>query len=220
MSSLRIDVYSDIACPWCLIGTRRLASVIESYGGSIEFEVRHHPYLLHPHAPREGLDLVEMLAGRYGGDPAPMFARVEAAARAAGIELDMSRQRRAYSTVHAHTLLRHAEARGTQGALADALFTAYFVDALNVSDPDVLARVAGEHGFTPDEVRALLDDAGEAAITEREARLASSEGVTGVPFFVFGERFAISGAQPEEAFRLAIEKALEPEPAASGPTAS
>lgn len=214
---LRIDVHSDIACPWCFIGARRLKSVIESYGDDLEVEVRYHPYLLHPDAPPEGIDLPRMLAQRYGGDPRPMFLRVEAAARDAGIPLDLSRQDRAYSTVGAHTLLRHAAGKGTQGALVDAFFVAYFLDARNISDHQVLADVATKHGFTAAEVERLLQDEDERALTTSEAREAGRRGISGVPFFVLDDRYALSGAQPAELFRQAIDKALETESADVGP---
>ena len=208
--ALRIDVVSDIACPWCFIGTRRLASVIESHGEALAVEVRHHPYLLHPDAPPAGIDLQRMLAQRYGADPRPMFARVEAAASDAGIALDLSRQANAYNTAAAHTLVRHALEKGSQAALVDALFVAYFQDARNVSDTEVLVDVATRHGFTAADVRRLVTDEAELATTRREAQLAAQRGITGVPFFILDNRYALSGAQPPEAFRQAIAMALEP----------
>ena len=220
MTAMLIDVYSDIACPWCFIGTRRLESVIESLDGDREIEVRHHPYLLHPDAPPEGIDMQQMLRQKYGADPRPMFARVEEAARDAGIPLDLSRQPRAYSTVGAHTLLRHAAGLGTQRALADALFVAYFLDARNVSDAAVLTDVATRHGFTAAEVERLLDDESELALTLSEALEASRSGVSGVPFFVLDERYSLSGAQPAGVFRLAITRALEEDPAHADATPS
>lgn len=207
MQSLTIDVYSDIACPWCFIGTRRLRSVLQEMAGEVRATVRHHPYILNPGAPPGGIDLHAHLAERYGADPAPIFARVEAAAREAGIDLDLSKQRFTYDTTLAHTLLRHVEDTA-QVELEDALFRAYFLDARDVSDPDVLADVAKEYGFAPDDVRRLATDEGEAALTRLEAADASRSGVRGVPLFVLDGRLAISGAQPPEAFRQAIRRAL------------
>jgi predicted DsbA family dithiol-disulfide isomerase len=126
VKDLEIDVYADVVCPWCFIGSRRLESVLGSLPGTPTAAVRHHPYILHPDAPPEGIDLQAMLRSRYGTDPSRVFERVEAAARESGIPLDLSKQRKVYSTVAAHTLLRHAQAKGTQRALLDALFAAYF----------------------------------------------------------------------------------------------
>ena len=212
---LTIDVYSDIACPWCFIGTRRLASVLEEIGPEVEVEVRHHPYLLNPGAPPEGVDLQGILRERYGADPRPMFARVEAAAREAGIPLDLSVQPFAYDTTAAHSLLRHASERGTQEELTEALFVAYFLEGRNVSDPAVLTDVATRYGFTAEEVERIAGDESEIALTRLEAGNAAREGVRGVPFFILNNRFALSGAQPPEVFRHAIGRSLEAESAES-----
>src|SRR5690606_37613344 len=111
----------------------------------------------------------------------------------------------------AHTLLRHAEAKGTQDALADALFRAYFLDALNIADPEVLARVAEPYGFDADEARRAALDENEAALTRLEAMDAARSGVRGVPHFVLDGHLALSGAQPPEMFREAIRRAIAAE---------
>src|SRR5687767_11897023 len=121
MSLLTIDVYADIVCPWCFIGLRRLDAALSSMGRAADVEMRHRPFILHPDAPVQGIDLRAMLETKYGVDPGRIFQRVEFAACEAGIPLDLSKQRYTYSTLAAHTLLRHAGARGTQHGLADAL---------------------------------------------------------------------------------------------------
>jgi predicted DsbA family dithiol-disulfide isomerase len=116
--------------------------------------------------------------------------------------------RRSYPTAAAHTLLRHAEARGTQKALLHALYEAYFLRGEDVGSAEHLAEIAAAHGFTRDEAMRLTTDADELAETRREAAAVAAQGVTGVPFFIFDERLAASGAQPPEVLRGAIEKAL------------
>ncbi len=206
MQPLPIDVVSDVVCPWCFIGHRRLQQTLGAL--PIEARVTFRPFLLDPTTPPEGEDLRERLRRKYGGDPDKMFARVEQAARSSGIELDFSRIRRSCSTVDAHTLLRHAIGRGTQSALADALFTAYFQEGRDIGARDVLRALASQHGFTAEEVDALLSDPSERAETRAEAEGMSAQGISGVPFFVFDERLAVSGAQPPEVLRGAIEQAL------------
>src|SRR5436190_20748908 len=137
-SPLRIDVVSDVVCPWCYIGADRLEKAIASLELGGRVEVTYHPFLLRPDAPDSGADLHEELRRKYGADPQQLFARVEAAARESGLELDLSKQRLTYPTVRAHTLLRHAKAKGTQQALAKALFEAHFVAAHNIADLDGL----------------------------------------------------------------------------------
>lgn len=202
--TLEIDVYADVVCPWCFIGHRRLSNVLGDRSG---VEVRHHPYVLQAGAPPEGEDLHAMLRARYGSDPKPMFARVEQAARESGIALDLSRQAMTYNTVAAHTLLRHAGSRGTQHALLDALFSAYFLEARNIADLAVLADIGSRHGFSADEVRRIVSDPEELSKTEVEVAAAARRGVRGVPLFILDKRLVLNGAQSEETFRDAIAKA-------------
>lgn len=110
--------------------------------------VRHHPYLLYPDVPADGSDLRRSLLERYRQDPERVFEPVEAAGRQAGIPLDFSRVTRVYSTVPAHTLLRHAHEKATQLALMHALFEAYFFNSSNIADREILIDLAAPHGFT------------------------------------------------------------------------
>jgi predicted DsbA family dithiol-disulfide isomerase len=210
MAPLRIDVVSDIVCPWCYIGTRRLEQAIDSLGGAGSADapvVAYHPFLLDPSIPAAGVDLRQQLRRKYGGDPEAMFARVEAAARETGIPLDFAKVQRMVSTVGAHTLLRHAAARGTQRTLADALFEAYFLDGRDIGQASVLAALAERQGFSADEALSLIGDENERRRTREDAEESERRGVEGVPFFMFGDRLALSGAQPLKVFRSTIERA-------------
>lgn len=211
MRSLTIDVVSDVICPWCFIGTRRLDEALAGLP-DVEAVVTFHPFLLDPSTPAEGADLRERLRRKYGGDPEKLFARVEEAARAAGIPLDFSKIQRTPHTVAAHTLLRLAlEKSGpkTQHALARALFEAYFLQGLDIGRFDVLATLAERHGLDADEARAFLADENELAATRQQASAMAAQGIGGVPFTVVGKRVAISGAQDPATFRAAIEQALQ-----------
>lgn len=202
---LRVEIVSDVICPWCLIGTRRLELALEAEGID-DADVEFRPFLLDPTTPPEGEDLRGHLRRKYG-NPDAMFARVEAAARQSGIELDFTKVRRTASTVGAHTLLRHARPRGTQVGFVKALFSAYFLEGQDVGDPALLAALASQHGFDQAEATRLLGDEAELASTRREADEAARAGVGGVPFTVVGGRYAVAGAQPVEVFRHAIERA-------------
>jgi predicted DsbA family dithiol-disulfide isomerase len=208
MAQLGIEIVSDVICPWCFIGTRRLDQALATLPATVPVEVTYRPFLLEPNVPREGADLRERLRAKYGVDPERLFARVEAAARESGIALDFTKIRRTPNTIAAHTLLRRALAKGTQRALAGALFEAYFLAGRDVGDPPVLTDIAGEHGFDAGEVTRVLGDEDEQAATRREARAAAEAGVSGVPFFIFGGRFAVGGAQPTDVLRQAIDRAL------------
>lgn len=202
---MHIDIVSDIACPWCFIGIERLERALAETGA--EATVTLHPFLLDPDGPDSGTDLRERLRQKFGGDPTPAFANVERAARESGIALDFAKVHMGYPTLRAHTLLRHAVAKGSQRALSRALFAAYFLEGKNIADPAVLAELAAPHGFAAEEVAALVGDARELAETRQEAEHAARNGVRGVPLFIFDGRTALSGAQPEAVFRETIRKA-------------
>jgi predicted DsbA family dithiol-disulfide isomerase len=207
MSSLSVDIVSDVVCPWCYIGVTRLEAALEALPKPIRTTLRYRPYLLDPSTPPEGADLRAMLLRRFGTDPEKLLAEVETAARRAGIPLDYSKVRREVPTVGAHTLLRHAIAKGTQPALAKALFSAYFLDGRDVGRSDVLTEVARKHGFDAREADTLLRDEAELAATRQEAAIERQE-VKGVPFFVFGGRVGVSGAELPDVFQAAIAQAM------------
>jgi predicted DsbA family dithiol-disulfide isomerase len=205
---LQIDVFSDVVCPWCFLGQQRLDRVLESLDPPVPVQVTHRPFFLDPNTPPEGDDIPERLRRKYGVPPEKLWARLEAEARKSGLDLDLSKQRFSYPTARAHTLIRHAAAKGTQGALVRALYRANFQEARNIHDPAVLADVAAPHGFTEAEVTRLTSDEGELAATREEAMAAAAAGIDGVPLFVFGERLAVAGAQQENVLRSAIEQAI------------
>lgn len=207
MDKLAIQVVSDVVCPWCFIGHRRLQQAVAAL--DVDADITFLPFLLDPTTPPEGEDLRERLRRKYGGDPDQMFGRVEQAAASSGIALDFSKVRRSCSTVDAHTLLRHALAKGTQKALADALFTAYFQAGRDIGARAELREIAAPHGFTAEAVDALLDREEERTRTRAEAAELAAQGISGVPFFIFGGKLAVSGAQPPEVMRSAIEQALQ-----------
>jgi predicted DsbA family dithiol-disulfide isomerase len=206
--SLKIDVFTDVVCPWCLVGSARLDRAIAELPGDVVVEVENHPFYLDPSVPAEGVVVADMLRNKYGRDPGEMWARVEGEARKAGIELDLSRQPRMYPTARAHTLTRLAKPLGTQHALANAIASAYFLGHRQINDDDVLADLAVEHGFARAEALRLINDPAELGITEALATDAAAQGINGVPFFIFGNKYAMSGAQPQDVFGMALDKTL------------
>jgi predicted DsbA family dithiol-disulfide isomerase len=201
---LSIDIVSDVICPWCFIGVRRLDQALDSLAERVDAKVAFLPFLLDPGTPAEGADLRERLRAKYGGDPEKMFERVEAAARESGIPLDFSKVRRTPSTIAAHTLLGHALAKGTQRALAGALFDAYFLEGRDIGDSSVLCDIAVAHGFERAEAIRVVTDHTELARTRAEAAAMAARGIRGVPFFIFGGHLAVSGAQSAEVLRGAL----------------
>lgn len=206
--SLVIDVFSDFVCPWCFVGHHRLKGVLAEYADTVDVDLRHRPFLLDPATPPEGIHVPTLLKQKYGGDPVQLHGHVQRAAAETGLDFDPNRVEWMVPTLAAHTLSRHAVAKGTQHALVEALFAAYFQQIRNISTIDVLVDVATRHGFTEDEVREIVADRREEEVTRDETQRAVQLGITGVPFFVFGGTFALSGAQPPAVFRKAIERAL------------
>ncbi len=209
---LKIDLFADVVCPWCLVGATRLDRAVAELPPDVEVDIENHPFYLDPNTPPEGYDVEEMLRSRYNRDPRPMQERVEAEAAKAGVALDLRQQPRSYPTKKAHTLTRLARAKGGQHELANAIAEAYFIEHRQINDDAVLADVARRFGWTEDEALAAIRDPEELAITEQMARSVAASGITGVPFFIFGQRFALSGAQPQEVFERALKAALESEP--------
>lgn len=205
MAKIAIEIVSDVVCPWCFIGQAQLERALAARP-DIEAELTFSPFQLDPSTPPEGADLRARLERKYGVDAESLFGRVEEAAARAGIALDFEKVRTSANTVGAHVLLDHARERGTQTALARALFGAYFLEGENIGDPDVLATIASAHGFTAEEARSLVTDESERARVRALAEGQVRRGVTGVPFFLVEGRYAVPGAQGEETWARVLEK--------------
>jgi predicted DsbA family dithiol-disulfide isomerase len=203
---MRIDLFSDVVCPWCYIGITRLERVVataRARGASVD--VHLHPFELDPHAPAAGVDVADMLRRKVGRDPQQMFRHVEAMARDAGLPLDLSRQPPMRPTVRAHTLVALADEEGDgQLRLARALFRAHFDEARNIYDVEVLAEIGAAHGLDAGDVRRAVTDEARLSATRARAEQAARSGVRGVPFFLFGGRVAVSGAQPDDVLAGAL----------------
>ena len=199
-----VDLFTDVVCPWCLIGSARLDKAISNLPEGVTVTVNNHPFYLDPSVPAEGVVVADMLREKYGREPSEMWARVEGEAKKAGIDLDLSRQPRMYPTAKAHTLTRLAKPLGTQHALANAIAAAYFLEHRQINDDAVLADLAVAHGFDRNEALRVINDPEELAITEKLALDAARQGITGVPFFILANKYGLSGAQPQEVFDQAL----------------
>jgi predicted DsbA family dithiol-disulfide isomerase len=206
---LKIDVFTDVVCPWCVVGSARLDAAIAKLPDDIDVIVENHPFYLDASTPPEGVVVADMLRERYGKDPREMWARVEGEARKAGVDLDLSKQPRMFPTKKAHTITRLAKPLGIQHELANAIANAYFLEHRQINDDNVLADIAVEFGFDRGDALDAMNDEHELAITEQSANDAAAQGIRGVPFFVFGEKYALSGAQPAEVFDRALAQVIE-----------
>jgi predicted DsbA family dithiol-disulfide isomerase len=202
---VRLDIFSDPVCPWCLIGKANLDRALAAHGGR-PFAIEWHPFQLNPDMPPGGMDRAAYLGVKFGGAErvAAMEARVAAAAAAAGITLDFARIPRIPNTADAHRLIHWAGHEGRQGAVVSALFRAYWLEGHDIGDRDTLADIAGEAGLDRAmAARLLATDADAADLAAREAH-ARARGVTAVPTFVVAGRYVVSGAQPEAVWTQVI----------------
>lgn len=208
---MRVDVWSDLVCPWCYLGKIRLDRALAAFGHAVE--VVHHSFQLDPTTPRPPRQrVVEHLGEKYGGGEAAgreMVQRVTDLAAEEGIAFRLA-EAPAANTFDAHRLLHLALAEGgpaRQGALVEALFAAYFQHAEDPSDSDVLTRVAVGAGLAADRVAEVLASEEFAPDVGADQAAARELGVGGVPFYVVAGRYGLSGAQPTEVFAQVLERA-------------
>lgn len=204
---LAIDVVSDAVCPWCFVGKRRLEAALETLP-DLPVNVRWRPFQLDATIPQGGIPREQYLSRKFGPDRAKnMYERLNAVGDEAGIPFAFEKIARSPNTIDAHRVIRWAGAAGRQTQAVEKLFNAYFIEGGDIGDHDLLARVAGECGLDAAEIRARLDTGVDVAEVKAEIENAQRLGVTGVPFFILGGRYAVSGAQPAEQLAMAIAKA-------------
>ena len=214
MKTVRIDIVSDVACPWCAIGYKRLEQAMTEVAGEVAVTIQWLPFQLNPELPQEGEPILDHLMAKYGRSAEEMeAAQAHMTELAHGLGLDFTRmhERRARNTFDAHRLLAWARERGFQTELSLALFDAYFGRAANVSDPAVLRGVVDAAGLPGDEAERILagDDYAEQVRTE-ETRYKQA-GITGVPAFILNQKYLVQGAQEPETLVAALREAADAE---------
>ncbi|MFA9430646.1 DsbA family oxidoreductase [Egicoccus sp. AB-alg2] len=207
---MQVEVWSDVACPWCAVGKRRLEAALARFEHRDEVDVRWRSFELDPAAPpvRDG-DYARRLADKYGSslDAArAMIDRMTATAAADGWRFRFDRIRPG-NTFDAHRLLHLAAERGVQDAVKEALLSAYLEDGVAIGDHDALAAVAAAAGLEPGEVGDVLAGDRYAAEVRADEQQAHAFGITGVPFFVLDRRYGVSGAQPADVLLQALRQA-------------
>ena len=210
---VKIEIWSDVVCPWCYIGKRRIENALAEFAHADEVEVHWRSYQLDPGAPTEPTERASaMIARKYGqtADGAQqMQDRVEAVAAEEGLVYRLSETLH-LNTVDAHRVIHLAHAEGghaLQGRVKEALLRAYFTDARNVADHAVLREVAVGAGLDAARVDEVLGSREFEADVHADAAQAQAYGATGVPFFVIDDKYGVSGAQPTEAFTQVLDRA-------------
>jgi predicted DsbA family dithiol-disulfide isomerase len=206
--TLTIDVVSDVVCPWCYLGKRRLARAI-SLVPEYNIVVRWRPFRLDPTIPPAGIDRNEYLAAKFGAVEAVEDSHRHLAERGKeeGIEYRFDRITRSPNTVDAHRLIHWSAAEGAQEDMVERLFAAYFSEGLDVGDAEVLAELAGDVGLASGKIAERLAGEDDRDLIVGEIENAYRIGVTGVPCFIVDRRLAVTGAHPPEVLVQAIEQA-------------
>jgi len=210
--ALSIDIISDVVCPWCFIGKRRLEAALELYRQRLPQapapEIAYHPFELNPDIPREGIARADYIAKKFGARGYSAHDRLVQAGKPLGIAFAFDKIERQPNTLAAHVLIERARSSGVQPAVKEALMKAFFVDGLDLTDTETLVRIGSEAGLDRKEAEpALADDKLRRAVAGEEEK-ARAMGVSGVPFFIFNNRLAVEGAQPPE---VLLEAMLEAE---------
>jgi len=206
---LTIDVVSDVVCPWCFLGKKRLETALRENGENVV--VRWRPFQLDPSIPAEGVDRVAYMRKKFGdtGRIEAAHERLRALGAADGIAFDFARIARAPNTLDAHRLIRWAYGAGAQDRVVERLFQRYFVEGRDIGERDSLIETAAECGMDAELVGKLLDDGADVTEVREEISQAQQIGVTGVPFYILGQRFGVSGAQEASTLIEAIGKTRE-----------
>ena len=211
--NLTIDIVSDVVCPWCFIGKRRLEAALAMLAGErseLAVTIRWLPYFLNPDTPPEGEPYRPFLEKKFGGAAQvdALLARVSAAGCSAGIAFAHERIRLRANTLKAHCLIHRLQRGGRGDAAVERLFAAHFLNGEHVGDLDVLADIAAACGDDRAAARAYLASDEDVETIRAQVRQAQAGGVGGVPYFVFNGRVALSGAQAPETMLDAMGHAL------------
>jgi predicted DsbA family dithiol-disulfide isomerase len=205
-----IDVVSDVVCPWCYIGKRRLERAL-ALRPNVPVEIRWRPFFLNPWVPRAGISRDEYLETKFGSVDAykPMAKRVAAVAEAEGLTYKIGGIARQPNTIDCHRLILWAHQRGDAARMKQRLMELYFAEGADLSDREVLVEAARAGGLEAEEVRRdLAGDRDVDAVTQQAER-ANAAGINGVPFFIFNNKIGVSGAQSPEVLADAMDRARE-----------
>lgn len=208
-ATVPVDVYADIACPWCYVGRAHLKQAIEQSG--LDVPLRWRPFQLQPNMPSEGRDFRSVLERKFGGwnRAERMFERIQAMGREDDLVFDFDAIEVAPNTADAHRLVLWAQDRDAGDAMATRLFRAYFSEGKNVSDRDVLVGCAADIGLDEAAARDLLEGEQFAKAVRESQEQARRWGITGVPCYVFDGGHAVTGAQPVDVMAEALDAATD-----------
>jgi predicted DsbA family dithiol-disulfide isomerase len=209
--AIRIDVVSDVVCPWCYIGKRRLEKAIEGtqVSGNVQvkdIEIIYRSYQLDPSVPKEGMDFQTYMENRFGAGFVSKFHQVEQVAQTEGLDFDFSSLPKAINTFTLHRILTIALQDGIQAEVKEAFMKAYFIDRQDLTQENILVELLSKYGWSAEKTLGIINSDVATDEVKEEMNYYRQLGVTGVPFFIFNQKYAVSGAQPAEVFMEILEK--------------
>jgi predicted DsbA family dithiol-disulfide isomerase len=204
-----IDIVSDVVCPWCYVGKRRLERAL-GLRPDVRAGIRWVPFFLDSGVPRDGMRRIDYIAKKFGTNEkvTPMHQRLVGIGAELGIDFRFERINRQPNTLDAHRLIGWAQEAGQAAAVVERLFEMFFTEGADLSDRYTLAEAGRSAGLDADEIRRDLASDRDVSFVERQAAAASSAGIGGVPFFVFAKKVAVAGAQETEVLAGAIDQVL------------
>ena len=205
---IKVDIVSDVVCPWCYIGKRRMEKAIKELAGEVDVELEYHPFELNPDAPKEGRNQKEHLAAKFGSSEKyeELTAYVTQVAAEEGLRFNFDKQKVSPNTRDAHRIIMLAKETGKQVEAKEAFMKAYFEDGVDLTKKENLIAIAVTCGLDENKVAALMDSEDGIEEIEAEEYTYQQRGVRGVPFFILNNKYGISGAQPVEAFIKAFQE--------------
>lgn len=211
MSSLNINIFSDLICPWCFIGKRRLSKAIGLLDGRAEFNVTWYPFQLNPQIPPEGMDRKVYRTAKFGSwsKSLELDAQVVEVGATEGIHFAFDRIQRTPNTLNGHRLVWLAGREGIQDALVEALFQSYFTQGKDISDRSILIDIAQRTGLSSAPVESLFYSGEEVEEVRQEEEKARQLKIGGVPLFIVNRKFGLSGAQLPDVFIALFEKVMQ-----------
>jgi len=205
LKPVKIDIVSDVVCPWCYIGKKRIEDALAQVT-DVPVEVSWRPFFLNSWVPRDGISRDEYLTAKFGSPEAykGIVGRVVAAAGEEGLSYHPELVKRQPNTIDCHRLIHWAETDGKSAAMKQRLMELYFRDGGDLTDVNVLVQAAADVGLDADDVRKRLATDEDVELISGQAQEASEKGISGVPTYVFAQKYAVSGAQPAEMLARAI----------------
>ncbi|MBX2965853.1 MAG: DsbA family oxidoreductase [Cyclobacteriaceae bacterium] len=208
-TTIKIDVVSDIVCPWCYIGKRRLEKAISQLAETYSFDITYHPFELNPSVPVTGLNQQEYFEQKFGGEESykRITNHVTQVAAEEGLEFNFDKQTVTPNTRNGHRIIQLAKRFNKQAEVKEAFMKAYFTEGADLSKTETLVAIAEKAGLDRNVTEQVLSDTeGVAEVIHKEKQI-QELGITGVPFYIVQNKYGLSGAQPPEAFVEVIQKA-------------